>query len=90
MTRLNEASTSNSLISIINSVVIPSQPGVYYFDDPRYVDQSKSSFPTYKHVALGGSFDHLHNGHKKLLYLAAQICTEIMTIGITGNERVII
>ena len=32
-------------------------------------------------VALGGTFDRLHNGHKKLLSLAASICKKQITIG---------
>lgn len=30
---------------------------------------------------MGGTFDRLHNGHKKLLSLAACVCQERLTIG---------
>lgn len=36
-------------------------------------------------VLLGGTFDHLHNGHKKLLSLAASICARKMIIGVTAD-----
>jgi phosphopantetheine adenylyltransferase len=44
-----------------------------------------TNVPIYKKVALGGTFDQIHNGHKKLLVLAASICSDIITIGITGD-----
>lgn len=38
----------------------------------------------YRVVALGGTFDHLHPGHKILLTLAAAITTERLVVGVTG------
>ncbi|KAH7388479.1 hypothetical protein KP509_16G077600 [Ceratopteris richardii] len=38
---------------------------------------------TYKSVVLGGTFDHLHDGHKSLLKAAAAFATDRMVIGIT-------
>ena len=43
------------------------------------------SNPSYSKVALGGTFDRLHNGHRKLLSLAAAVCERELTIGITGS-----
>jgi len=37
----------------------------------------------FKKVALGGTFDRLHDGHKVLLNKAAQIATEEVLVGIT-------
>lgn len=37
-------------------------------------------------VALGGTFDHLHAGHKILLTLAGWLCKDKLIIGITGPE----
>ena len=37
-------------------------------------------------MALGGSFDQLHNGHRNLLTYAAQACQHTLVVGITGDE----
>ena len=40
--------------------------------------------PTYPVVAMGGTFDHLHSGHKILLSMAAWIAHEKVIVGMTG------
>ena len=35
---------------------------------------------------LGGTFDHLHNGHKKLLMAAVSICKECLIIGVVASD----
>lgn len=42
----------------------------------------------FKRVAVGGTFDRLHDGHKMLLKAAADHCTNTLIIGITGNNYV--
>lgn len=39
----------------------------------------------YDTIALGGTFDHLHAGHKVLLSLAAYISRKKVVIGVTGE-----
>lgn len=46
-------------------------------------DTSPSSYPV---VALGGTFDHLHAGHKILLSMAAWIASSKVIVGITDDE----
>lgn len=40
--------------------------------------------PAYPVVALGGTFDHLHAGHKILLSMGAWIASEKLIVGVTG------
>ncbi|KAH7908881.1 hypothetical protein BJ138DRAFT_1156633 [Hygrophoropsis aurantiaca] len=42
--------------------------------------------PFYPVIVLGGTFDHLHAGHKILLSMAAWIASEKVIIGITGDD----
>jgi cytidyltransferase-like protein len=53
---------------------------VYYLDDAFGVE-----VPVYRKAALGGTFDQLHNGHRKLLTLAAASCKDTLVVGITGD-----
>ena len=48
----------------------------------KSVDPSAPMF--YPVVALGGTFDHLHAGHKILLSMGAWIAKEKLIVGITG------
>merc|ERR1719204_2228486 len=34
---------------------------------------------------LGGTFDHLHSGHKVMLTVAAMVCRQTLHIGISGD-----
>ena len=44
----------------------------------------KDTPPLYPVVAVGGTFDHLHAGHKILLSMAAWITEKKLIIGVTG------
>ena len=41
---------------------------------------------SFSHVAVGGTFDRLHVGHRLLLAATALICTEYVYIGVTGTR----
>lgn len=45
-----------------------------------------SAFPRAPTVALGGTFDHLHIGHKLLLSVAALCTTQRLIVGVTSTE----
>ncbi|TFY77650.1 hypothetical protein EWM64_g6361 [Hericium alpestre] len=46
-------------------------------------DEEPSTFPV---VAVGGTFDHLHAGHKILLSMAAWIAEEKLIVGVTDES----
>jgi phosphopantetheine adenylyltransferase len=54
--------------------------------DMYYFDGSDDRVPSFKTVALGGSFDQLHNGHRILLTLAATVTTDTLIVGIMGDS----
>lgn len=56
-------------------VILPSLSGL-----------AKAKPPFYPVVALGGTFDHLHAGHKILLSMGAWIATEKLIVGVTSSE----
>jgi phosphopantetheine adenylyltransferase len=47
---------------------------------------NSSKLPLFEEVAVGGTFDHLHPGHTLLLTVAASLCGQEMTIGITSQQ----
>lgn len=58
----------------------PGTAAVYYFD------ADSVHIPRFRKVALGGTFDQLHNGHRKLLTLAAASSSEKLIIGVMGDQ----
>lgn len=47
---------------------------------------SQEKFGSVKVAAVGGTFDHLHDGHKILLSMARFLPTDRLIVGITGPE----
>jgi pantetheine-phosphate adenylyltransferase len=48
--------------------------------------ESETAPPRYPVVALGGTFDHIHAGHKILLSMAAWIAERKIIVGVTGKN----
>lgn len=45
--------------------------------------EKKNDFQTYAEVVLGGTFDHLHSGHRLLLSVSALLCEKRITVGLS-------
>ncbi|RLN50817.1 hypothetical protein BBJ29_002317 [Phytophthora kernoviae] len=54
--------------------------------DVNYFENEHADLAPHDLVVLGGTFDHLHNGHKKLLSLAVSICAQRILIGVTADS----
>ncbi|KAI8895411.1 hypothetical protein BC833DRAFT_623057 [Globomyces pollinis-pini] len=62
---------------------------VIRFEKPKLMNQTIEVFDTkdveeYDNVALGGTFDYLHTGHKILLTMAIWICKKRLICGVTN------
>ena len=44
--------------------------------------------PTFSNVLVGGTFDHMHNGHIKLLTLACMTATKHLYVAVCSDEMV--
>jgi elongator complex protein 2 len=54
---------------------------------PSHTTKASGSYlPQYKVIALGGTFDHLHVGHKILLSMAALCATSKIIVGVTDDS----
>ncbi|SPO41723.1 related to ELP2 - 29 kDa subunit of elongator and elongating RNA polymerase II holoenzyme [Pseudozyma flocculosa] len=51
-------------------------------------DADSKGFRTYRVAALGGTFDHLHAGHKILLSMAALVASERLIVGVTSDAMI--
>jgi len=56
------------------------------FDTGSIAAESGPSFPI---VAVGGTFDHLHAGHKILLSMTAWLATEKVIVGVTDDALLV-
>ncbi|KAF5373558.1 hypothetical protein D9758_000692 [Tetrapyrgos nigripes] len=69
---------TQTYIDLIVSLPDPDLP-----TPPSTADQSPSTFPV---VAVGGTFDHLHAGHKILLSMGAWIANTKLIVGVTDTS----
>lgn len=52
----------------------------------KLISNSETTFAVLPVVAVGGTFDHLHDGHKILLTVSAFLTKKTLIVGITGPE----
>ncbi len=69
----------------ISFKTVPANSGYCFVpESPLLITIPEASL--YESVALGGTFDHLHSGHKLMLSLAALVSTNRVLCGITTEE----
>ena len=84
--RFNETRKDSSLSELPIHILEPTTP-------PPLIDSilsNKIPLPLsnpkiFNHVAVGGTFDHLHAGHKILLTMTAWVTKKRLVCGVTGK-----
>ena len=71
---------SHNIGSATMSATLISSSLLHFFDEPGV------SIPLFDKVAVGGTFDRLHNGHRKLLTLATACCNGTFIVGIMSDR----
>ena len=66
--------------SLAEFVVEEAEVKYVLYDNPRQTILYRR-----RRVAMGGTFDHLHVGHKKLLSVALQCADELVIVGVTSD-----
>lgn len=54
-------------------------------EDAGNIDDDKEPSQCFERVVVGGTFDHLHAGHKILLTMTALLSTRDIVVGVTGK-----
>ena len=93
-THINRRNLGQEDVTIINIYDSPSikqllidyrsQAKVLVLDS--FYEEQEADYPIYTKLSLGGTFDHLHYGHRKLLTLALLCCNRELVIGITSSS----
>lgn len=68
-----------------NGSVFPLDVNIPQVDSSQLSDDA-NSMSQFETVAVGGTFDHIHDGHKILLSLALYLTNKVLIIGITDDE----
>lgn len=59
-----------------------------YLTNELYQIKNNTKIPKFPNVLVGGTFDHLHNGHIKLLIVACTASTKHLFVGICSDKMV--
>jgi cytidyltransferase-like protein len=79
------ADTSTTTSSLFVPMDNEKAVSAFLVDDYFMYEDDAKPLPTYDLVAMGGTFDNLHAGHKRLLTAAANVCNDTLTIGVTSD-----
>ncbi|KAH9247021.1 hypothetical protein BASA81_015359 [Batrachochytrium salamandrivorans] len=74
------SASSNGVKGEVLDVDLEANTDLVLYDNPLDVARF-----IHAHVALGGTFDQLHAGHKKLLTVALESATQSVTVGVTSD-----
>jgi pantetheine-phosphate adenylyltransferase len=69
-----------------NDLLVPTHAVPANTNEVTTIAIGRSKRPRYGVAAMGGTFDHLHAGHKVLLSMAAWIAEEKLIVGVTGGS----
>lgn len=59
-----------------------------YLTNELYQIKNNTKIPEFQNVLVGGTFDHLHNGHIKLLIVACMASTEHLFVAVCSDKMV--
>lgn len=77
---LNQKRTSGPLPTKVVQALVKSDD-----DTPKSESTNSSDARQFEQVAVGGTFDHMHAGHKILLTMTALLASKKLYCGITGS-----
>ena len=90
--RYTPTSLAKSLQECYEQLLTNARQEALYLEDvsvlPNFGDEGRCHMELgnlHEYVAVGGTFDHLHQGHKVLLSCAAAIATRGLVVGISGD-----
>ena len=70
--------------------IVPSGSTPTFHKQTYEPNGAEPTISLYEHVVLGGTFDHLHSGHRVLLSVSCLLASKRVVCGVTGTIKNII